>query len=72
MDRTFLIAFFDVLNRQFNYAVLRGAEGLPEKNSGRDIDILADLTIHSDTGGTTPFKNLQLNSGSVFLEPLSW
>ena len=40
MDHTFLIAFFDVLNRQFNYAVLRGAEGLPEKNSGRDIDIL--------------------------------
>ena len=40
MDHTFLIAFFDVLNRQFNYAVLRNEEGLPYYIASRDIDIL--------------------------------
>lgn len=40
MDHTFLIAFFDALNRQFNYAVLRNEEGLPYYIASRDIDIL--------------------------------
>lgn len=36
----FLHSFFDYLNTNCKYAVLRNYEGLPNKKTGRDIDIL--------------------------------
>ena len=43
---SFLTPFFELLNREYNYAVLRNFEELPDGNSSRDIDLLiprADL-----------------------------
>lgn len=37
---SFLIALFELLNREFSYAVLRNYEMLPDHNPSRDIDLL--------------------------------
>lgn len=38
----FLTAFFDYLNKNCEYAVLRNFEGLPAHNNSRDIDIIIE------------------------------
>lgn len=40
MKNDFLIELFDLLNKHYDYAVLRNYENLPAGDSGRDIDIL--------------------------------
>lgn len=40
MKQSFLQSVFVFLNKNTNYAVLRNYEGLPDKNNGRDIDII--------------------------------
>ena len=45
----FLTSFFDFLNQNVEYAVLRNFEGLPHSNSSRDIDIIIEnqeLDLH--------------------------
>lgn len=39
---SFLVDFFELLNRKTTYAVLRNYEGLPDEYQSRDIDILID------------------------------
>jgi len=40
MLNTFMTQWFQILNRDFEYAILRNHEGLPEQITSRDIDIL--------------------------------
>jgi len=40
IDREFLYEFFAILNKKYNYAVLRGYEELPDNFKSHDIDIL--------------------------------
>lgn len=42
----FLTAFFDFLNKNSEYAVLRNFEGLPAHNNSRDIDIIIEPTTY--------------------------
>lgn len=42
----FLTAFFDYLNKNSEYAVLRNFEGLPVHNNSRDIDIIIESTTY--------------------------
>lgn len=42
----FLTAFFDYLNKNGEYAVLRNFEGLPAHNNSRDIDIIIEATTY--------------------------
>ena len=42
MINAFVREFFNILNEQYNYAVLRGYHELPDNFTGHDIDILVD------------------------------
>lgn len=42
----FLAAFFEFLNKNGEYAVLRNFEGLPENNTSRDIDIILEQATY--------------------------
>lgn len=42
----FLTVFFDYLNKNYEYAVLRNFEGLPAHNNSRDIDIIIEPTTY--------------------------
>lgn len=42
----FLTCFFDFLNKNGEYAVLRNYEGLPKENSSRDIDIILEYKTY--------------------------
>ena len=42
MKNNFIKNLFDILNKKYNYAVLRGYQELPDNFTGHDIDILVD------------------------------
>ncbi|WP_455614058.1 hypothetical protein [Bacteroides congonensis] len=42
----FLYSFFDLLNCNCEYAVLRNFDGLPDKNTSRDIDIVINKSAY--------------------------
>ncbi|MCQ2379556.1 MAG: hypothetical protein MJ025_01340 [Victivallaceae bacterium] len=52
--KTFLANLFDVLNREYRYAVLRNFKGLPDDNPSRDIDILLSRGELSRLRGVLP------------------
>lgn len=47
----FLTSFFDYLNKNGEYAVLRNFEGLPAHNNSRDIDIIIEPTTYKGLKG---------------------
>ena len=47
----FLTVFFDYLNKNGEYAVLRNFEGLPAHNNSRDIDIIIEPTTYRHLKG---------------------
>lgn len=47
----FIVELFQILNKKYNYAVLRSFENLPDKFDSHDIDIIFDKKQYSS------FKN---------------
>ena len=54
--KPFLIELFEILNKDYNYAVLRSFDGLPDNFNSHDIDIIFDKNqIKGIRGKVEPF-----------------